>query len=74
MKPNKDEFVVEILPDGVLKITTGKFSPALHVSADGFLLALEKILNPSSKDVKPNYGVHRVGHSHSHDHDHGHSH
>jgi len=39
------EFDVEILDNGDIKITTGKFSPAIHTQADRFLEEVLKALH-----------------------------
>lgn len=69
----KNEFEFEILEDGMVKVTTGKFDAAVHMSADAFLAWSQKELGGEVKVAK---GAHSHTHSHErgHDHDHDHEH
>lgn len=59
----KDEFEIEVLPDGTLKITTGSFSPDIHVKAEKFNLdMLDELAEEKEK--------HKHTHSHVHEHTH----
>lgn len=73
-----DEIEVTILPDGRIKLTTSRFSPALHVNAEQFLANVVKLAGGAvDRKHKPGGSGHTHGHSHEHGHGHahgGHSH
>lgn len=68
-----DELEVTILPDGRIKITTSRFSPALHVTAEQFLANVYKLAG-GKVDAKHRPGGHGHAHGEGHSHEHGHAH
>lgn len=62
-----NEFVIEFLPDGRLKIQTSDFDAGTHVNADKLmdaLLALGEI--EEAEKVKKALHVHKAGQKHTH--------
>lgn len=67
-EPGENEWDVEILPDGSVKIATGPHSPAVHTDAAKLLAAIETDLG--GKNVRR--GDPRAHNHHNHGHHHRH--
>jgi len=64
----KDEFDIEILADGTIKVSTGAVSPANHMNAEAFMRFIqEKTGGKTTRTHKG--GHHHHGHTHDHKHD-----
>lgn len=63
-----DEMKITVLPDGSLKIETGRVSAANHMSAEGFIREASRLLGGKVERKA------KHGHTHSHDHNHDHVH
>ncbi len=63
-----NEFSVEILQDGSIKITTGVFDGARHAAAEALMRAIAAELGPTTRARNPH------AHTHHHDHEHEHEH
>jgi hypothetical protein len=59
---NQFEFI--ILENGLVRVTSGKFSGPVHMAADAFILWAQRELGG---DVKV---AHSHGHTHAHEHEH----
>jgi len=66
----KNDIEVTILPDGSVRVVTGKFDGAAHMSADAFVLWVQRELGGESRVQRGHH--HHHGHEHDHDHDHEH--
>ena len=65
-----DEFTIEVMPGGVVKITTNPISAANHTSAENLIRDLEKELGGETQ-INRNSGRRHV-HTHNHQHIHAH--
>ena len=70
MSQRVDEFTIEIMPGGVIKITTDPISSANHTSAENLIKDLERELGGAT--VINRNGKHRHTHTHNHVHQHAH--
>lgn len=57
-----DKMLIEILPDGTLKIITDKVSMPNHTNAEGLIRELSKGMGGATERIKRN--------AHTHDHEH----
>lgn len=65
---DKGLILVEILPDGRIKVDTGDLSGPSHRVADDFLKTIENVCGGEvTRKKKP-------GHKHTHSHEHSHEH
>jgi hypothetical protein len=69
----QDELNIEILTNGDVKVTTDKISPANHMTAEGLIAFLSKLLGGESKRTRRN-DVHHHGHEHHHEGEEEHEH
>lgn len=67
--PGRDEWIVEVLEDGRIKITTGATSPAIHTTADKLLAEINRLAGGEVQRERRK-GVH--GHTHEKGRDHAH--
>lgn len=65
-KSVENEIEVEILPNGTVKILTGRFAGAVHASAEAMMRAIAEDLGGTTTRER------RAAHQH-HDHDHDHA-
>lgn len=63
-----DEMIITVLPDGSLKIETGKVSAANHMSAEGFIREASRLMG--GKVERKSKHAHHHHHQHEHDHVH----
>lgn len=66
----KAEMKIEVLPDGRIKITTGKLQGEHHVSAEQFVRGVGEMMGDDSPEVISMKGHgehhHHGGHHHTH--------
>jgi hypothetical protein len=68
-----DEIKIEIMPDGLVKITTDAVSEANHASADQAIRFLQNLLGgEATVQRNPNKRTHTHHHNHAHVHEHEH--
>ena len=67
---DKGLILVEILPDGRIKIDTGDLSGPSHRAADEFLQTIERVCGGSVERKKKPRHVHHHAHEHGHTHEH----
>jgi hypothetical protein len=66
-----DEFIVEILPDGRIKATTGAISGPSHLAAEQFFAFLQESLGvPVTRERRAGVAAHVHDHGHDHEHEH----
>lgn len=59
---NADEIIIEILPDGTIKVTTDRISTPNHASADAFLREVGRLAGGETT-IEKNHGS---AHAHHH--------
>lgn len=70
----QNDFDVVILPNGDVRVTTGSFAGPVHMSADAFMIWIQRELGGEARVTRGHSHSHAHGHSHDHDHDHDHHH
>lgn len=67
MGSGTDSLIVDVLPDGTIRVSTDEVSDTNHMNAEKLLRFLAEEMGVSATRVKRGHA-----HSHTHDHEHGH--
>jgi hypothetical protein len=68
-----DKMEIEIMPDGMIKVSTDAVSAANHMSAEQFLREVARLTGGTTTRTRRGHS-HGHAHDHSHGEDHGHEH